>query len=75
VKMYYFDNAATSWPKPRAVIKAMQRYLFYGGGNPGRSGYMKATEAGRTVLNTRQLRASLFNIKDPSRIVFTKNAT
>lgn len=75
VKVYYFDNAATSWPKPRSVIKAMQEYFFYGGGNPGRSGHIKAIEAGKTVLNTRQLLASLFNIKDPSRIVFTKNAT
>jgi len=75
VKMYYFDNAATSWPKPGSVMKVMQRYFFYGGGNPGRSGHRKAIEAGKTVLNTRQLLASLFNIKDPSSIVFTKNAT
>ncbi|KKK72574.1 hypothetical protein LCGC14_2902510, partial [marine sediment metagenome] len=32
-------------------------------------------EAGRIVLKTRDLLAVLFNVKDPARIVFTKNAT
>jgi selenocysteine lyase/cysteine desulfurase len=31
-------------------------------------------EAGRTVLKTRELLTELFNIKDPAKIVFTKNA-
>lgn len=75
MKNYYFDNAATSWPKPRSVIKAMRSFFLNCGGNPGRSGHVKAIEAGKIVLNTRELLASLFNIKDISRIVFTKNAT
>jgi cysteine desulfurase family protein len=75
VKSYYFDNAATSWPKPETVIKAMEFYFRHVGGNPGRSGHKKAIEAGRVVLRTRDLVASLLNVKDPSRIVFTKNAT
>lgn len=75
MKSYYFDNAATSWPKPRSVVKAMQDYFFNGGGNPGRSGHAKAVEAGRIVLETRELLAELFHIKDSSRLVLTKNAT
>jgi len=73
--MGYFDNAATSWPKPRSVLKAMKDYFLHGGGNPGRSGHVKSIGAGRIVLKTRELLSGLFNIKDPSRIVFTKNAT
>ena len=75
MKLYYFDNAATSWPKPDSVIRAMEHFFHCIGGNPGRSGHIKAIEAGKVVLNTRELLASMFNIKDPSRIVFTKNAT
>ncbi|MCP4395860.1 MAG: aminotransferase class V-fold PLP-dependent enzyme [bacterium] len=75
MEIYYFDNAATSWPKPRAVMKAMQNFCLHEGGNPGRSGHVKAIGAGKIVLNTRERLAELFNISDSSRIVFTKNAT
>jgi len=75
VRAVYLDNAATSWPKPAAVLAAMRRYFFRCGGNPGRSGHAKAVEAGRTVLATRERLAELFGVQDPSRIVFTKNAT
>ena len=75
MRSVYLDNAATSWPKPRTVPRAMARAITRGGGNPGRSGHAKAVEAGRTVLKTRELLAELFNIKDPAKIVFTKNAT
>jgi cysteine desulfurase / selenocysteine lyase len=71
----YFDNAATSWPKPKSVIRAMRSYFSKCGGNPGRSGHRKAIEAGRIVLNTREKLAELLSIEDPSRIIFTKNAT
>jgi len=53
----------------------MEFYFRQVGGNPGRSGHRKAIEAGRAVLKTRDLLAALFNVKDPARIVFTKNAT
>jgi cysteine desulfurase / selenocysteine lyase len=71
----YFDNAATSWPKPKSVIRAMRSYFSKCGGNPGRSGHRKAIEAGRIVLNTREKLAELLSVDDPSRIIFTKNAT
>ena len=71
----YFDNAATSWPKPKTVIRNMRSYFSGCGGNPGRSGHRKAIEAGRLVLETREKLAGLFSINDPSRIIFTKNAT
>ena len=32
----YFDNAATSWPKPAGVGRAMTHYLESVGGSPGR---------------------------------------
>jgi len=75
MRLRYFDNAATSWPKPRSVQTAVSEFFRRGGGNPGRSGHVKAIEAGRTVLEARELLARLFNNDDPSHIVFTKNCT
>lgn len=75
MKPVYFDNAATSWPKPPETITAMNRYNEIVGGNPGRSGHRLSVDAGRIVLNTRDLAAELFNINDPFQLVFTKNAT
>jgi cysteine desulfurase family protein len=71
----YFDNAATSWPKPPEIIVAMQNYLQSIGGSPGRSGHRLSIEAARIVFDTREELAQLFNVSDPLRIVLTKNAT
>ena len=71
----YFDNAATSWPKPDAVLAAMEHYFRFVGASPGRSGHRLSIEAGRGVFETRNALASLFRANDPLRIVFTKNAT
>ncbi len=73
--MIYFDNAATSWPKPPEVIEAMTCFLEQVGANPGRSGHRLSIEAGRIVYQARELLAQLFNAPDPLRIVFGHNVT
>ena len=73
--MIYFDNAATSWPKPPGVVEAMTRFLEQVGANPGRSGHRLSVEAGRIVFEARELVAALFNLSDPLRVVFSPNAT
>lgn len=73
--MIYLDNAATSWPKPPEVLRAMTDVLESAGGNPGRSGHSLSIEAARVVYNTREALAEFFNCPDPQRIVFTLNAT
>ena len=73
--MIYFDNAATSWPKPPGVAEAMLRFLNQVGANPGRSGHRLSVEAGRIVYRAREAVATLFNVRDPLRIVFAANAT
>ncbi|MFA7463900.1 MAG: aminotransferase class V-fold PLP-dependent enzyme [Syntrophales bacterium] len=75
MNLIYFDNAATSWPKPEATCAAMDRYSRNYGGSPGRSGHSMSIEAGRIVSDTRETLAAFFGIGDPFRIVFTKNAT
>ncbi len=71
----YFDNAATSFPKPEVVYTAMDRFMREVGASPGRGGHRRTLEASRVVSRTRNALARLFNVPEPSRIVFTKNAT
>ncbi len=71
----YFDNAATSWPKPPQVQAAMIRYLQEVGGSPGRSGHRMSIEASRIVSDARDAIAELLHVDDSARIVFTKNST
>ena len=73
--MIYFDNAATSWPKPDAVRYALNDYFGNAGGNPGRSGHRMSIAAARIVEETREAVAQLFHANDPSRIIFTHNGT
>lgn len=75
MEITYFDNAATSWPKPPEVIAAMQNFMQNIGGSPGRSGHRLSIEAARLIFDTREKLAGLFNAPDPLRIVLTKNAT
>jgi len=47
--MIYFDNAATSWPKPPGVAEAMTHFIEAVGANPGRAAHRQAVESGRIV--------------------------
>ena len=71
----YFDNGATSFPKPREVADEISRYLNIIGGPYGRSFYDKAIEVSRIIADTRSKISELLGVKQPSHIVFTQNAT
>jgi len=71
----YLDNAATSWPKPEEVYRAMDRFSREVGGSPGRSAHRRSVAAARVVLAARENTARLLGVSDPMRVVFTKNAT
>ncbi len=73
--MIYFDNAATSWPKPPAVAEAMVHFLNEVGANPGRAAHRRAIASGRIVYEAREAAATLFNAPDPLRVVFGPNVT
>lgn len=75
MKTIYLDNAATSFPKPEAMLAAMTAFQQNAGANPGRSGHGRSIEAGRIVFEAREALARLFHIEDPLRIALTKNAT
>lgn len=72
----YFDNAATTWPKPEAVYGFMDSYFRSHGVNPGRSGSLLAVEAGQMITATRSMLARFFGFSGPSsRVIFTLNGT
>ena len=73
--MIYFDNAATTWPKPPAVAEAMVHFLEDVGANPGRAAHRRAVESGRIVYHAREAVAELFNAPDPLRLIFGANVT
>lgn len=72
--MIYLDNAATSFPKPPQVIRAMTDALQNYGANPGRGGHQLAIQAGRTVEKCREAAAALLGAR-PERVIFTRNCT
>jgi len=74
-ELIYLDNAATSWPKPPEVVRAMSDFIEKAGGNPGRSGHRLSIRAGRIVYEAREALAELFSVPDPLRVVFTPGAT
>jgi cysteine desulfurase family protein len=71
----YLDNAATSWPKPPAVLDAIRDFLEHAGGNVGRSGHHRSIASSRAVSLARERLAELLGIESPDELVFTKNAT
>ena len=71
----YFDNAATSHPKPYCVVQAVKRALTEANANPGRSGHRAAIEAGRIVLDCRERLATLLGADDAMRVVHCFNCT
>ena len=73
--MIYLDNAATSYPKPRGMVAAMEECILKYCGNPGRSGHSMSMKTGEEVYHARRKIASLFGIKQPERLVFTQNTT
>jgi cysteine desulfurase family protein len=73
--MIYLDNAATSWPKPSAVIRAVSDALVYGAGNPGRTSHNSAMHAGEIIFECRERLARLFGATNPLRICLTSNTT
>lgn len=72
--MIYFDNAATSYPKPQSVLLASQNAITKFGGNPGRSGHKMSLKASEKIYNIRKQISETFNCETEN-VVFTSNCT
>jgi len=71
----YLDNAATSYPRPETVYRAVDRTLREVGASPGRGGYRMALDSSRLIYQVREQLAELFGIPDAARLVFTPSCT
>lgn len=74
--MIYFDNAASSYPKPSSVSRSVKNWLDKNGANPGRSGHKPSLEAAQICFDTRVVISQMFGLEDmPENIIFVPNAT
>ena len=70
----YLDHAATSYPKPDAVGRAIRSCMELAGGNPGRGSHHLSLSASKELYRCRELTATMFGTA-PERVIFTLNAT
>ena len=73
--MIYFDNGATTFPKPQTVVRAVNSAMLNYGANPGRSGHKMSIRASEIIFRCRENAAALFGVESPEKIIFTDNCT
>lgn len=71
----YLDNAATSFPKPEAVLRAMVGYSTELGASPGRGSYAESQQSAELLSRCRERLCELFGGTSPEHVVFTLNCT
>lgn len=72
--MAYFDNAATTFPKPEAVYKSMDLFQRHTGGSFGRGNYGFSASMKGVVDDTRSKIADLFHCP-AKEVIFEPSAT
>ena len=72
--MAYFDNAATTYPKPEVVYSYMDMFYRSNGASAGRGKYGASVSAGALIAETRQLIQDLMHCQ-AKQVVFTPTAT
>lgn len=70
----YFDNAATTFPKPREVLSAMRDCAENWCGNAGRASHSIALRSAEAIYDARENAASFFGSKAEN-VIFTLNTT
>lgn len=71
----YFDNGASSHPKPRNVYENTFDFVSGNGANAGRSAHVLAMQAAEKIYETRSAICDFFHTDMPENVVFTLNAT
>lgn len=72
--MAYFDNVATTFPKPECVYSFMEKFYRESGGSFGRGNYSQAIFAKKIVDETRILLSEIISGGSKS-VIFTPSAT
>src|SRR5699024_11837926 len=68
VFMIYFDQAASSFPKPPEVAQAVAEAINEVAANPGRGGHKLARQAAEIIVQTRAITARLFGRSEERRV-------
>ena len=71
----YFDNASTTFPKPKKVIDSIYNYMVNIGGNANRSSSSNSLETSKILYNCRNKVSDFFHFNKPSNVIFTNNIT
>lgn len=72
--MAYFDNAATTYPKPNVVYSFMDEFYRANGASAGRGVYRAALSAGALIAETRSLIQDVLHCP-AKQVIFTPTAT
>jgi cysteine desulfurase/selenocysteine lyase len=70
----YFNNAATTWPKPEVVYQAVDD-CFRSLNSPERTVSDEGERSAALMADCRQTISDFFAIRDPKRLIFTPSAT
>ena len=71
---FYFDNAATTFPKPQQVYDFMDSFYRTCGGNAGRGQYKQAAQSTRLISETRDGLQKLLQCPNKD-VIFTPSST
>ena len=71
----YLDSAATSFPKPKSVLRAVGDCLENYCGNAGRGSHKLSLFAANKVYDCRQIICDLINAPRPENIIFVPSCT
>jgi len=72
---FYFDHAATGWPKPPGVLEAVIDYQQQCGAAAGRGGYRASQRAAQWVSQARAQIAGLIGAERPSEVALVGSGT
>lgn len=73
--MAYFDNAATTFPKPECVYEGLDNFNRNLAMNINRGQYEQSIKAGQIVAETREMLLKMFNAEGSHKVIFTPSAT
>ncbi len=71
----YLDNAATSFPKPPAVLKALEQYAREAGASAGPGAYREAAQTLDRIAACHRRLGELIHAEAPKQIGFTLNCS
>jgi cysteine desulfurase/selenocysteine lyase len=73
--MIYLDNSATSFPKPKEVINAVNQSFTKYGANPGRSGHSFSLKTAMKIAEIRAEISEFISAEAPENVIFTSGCT